>query len=514
MGASLTAAPAAPSHGPEIRMSQRNAVPGCVTPERLMTFLRTRNGGLDSRFGDIARHYKTHGETWRVRWDYAFYQMLVETNFLTYRAPGGRMGDVHPRQNNFAGIGTTGGGVPGDSFPNVSTGVLAQIQHLVVYSGERLENPTAPRTQLKMDEILTKSKALERPVTFQDLSGRWAIDRAYGRSIEWAAQSFRSAHCKDQPMASSDGMPSRQRMSAAWPRSGRMAATRSEQSSDDDGRERGSRANLGRPYSGQDVSRDKDSDERGGTRSPVKSAKRPLHRPIVTGAVRRSDPDEAPRQANQAMASPPPIAAPSSSSGPSALGGQGVQRQLPHAPPPIIRPKPPGQTAAATPPPALPDPPADKSATGGSGLKPTTTANAPSALPKAPPPASSQAPAASAPSAPQAPTSGGTQAAQPPAVLPTAPPSGTLAAQPSAVPARPTNPCKIFRASYGGPKTVLIQSQKDTTTNYTVLEVTVGREQEQAKAFMDAHARGGKIIGEYPLEAEALKKSFELCPGG
>ena len=77
-----------------------------------------------------------------------------------------------------------------------------------------------------------------------------------------------------------------------------------------------------------------------------------------------------------------------------------------------------------------------------------------------------------------------------------------------------TNPCKIFRASYGGPKTVLIQSQKDVITNYTVLEVTAGREQEQTKAFMDAHARGGKIVGEFTVEADALKKSFELCPGG
>ena len=31
---------------------------------------------------------------------------------------------------------------------------------------------------------------------------------------------------------------------------------------------------------------------------------------------------------------------------------------------------------------------------------------------------------------------------------------------------------------------------------------------------MDAHARGGKVVGEFPAEAEALKKSFELCPGG
>ena len=58
----------------------------------------------------------------------------------------GRWGDVNPKQNNFAGLGTTGGGVPGDSYPDVNTGVLAQIQHLVVYSGERIDDPVGART--------------------------------------------------------------------------------------------------------------------------------------------------------------------------------------------------------------------------------------------------------------------------------------------------------------------------------------------------------------------------------
>src|SRR3972149_7015419 len=76
---------------------------------RLMTFLRSRNARLSPRYKDLARLYKQHGQAWRVRWDYAFFQMAIETNFLTYRAPSGRMGDVDPQQNNFAGIGTTGG---------------------------------------------------------------------------------------------------------------------------------------------------------------------------------------------------------------------------------------------------------------------------------------------------------------------------------------------------------------------------------------------------------------------
>ncbi len=188
---------------PEIRISATNPVPACVTPERLMAFVRSRNPALDPRYKSLAAYYKLHGEAWRVRWDYAFFQMAIETNFLTYRRPDGRMGDVDPKQNNFAGIGTTGGGVPGDSFPDVKTGVLAQIQHLVVYSGETIEAPVAPRTQLKQEHILLKSRELNRPVRFSDLARRWAADPKYGQSIEWAAESFRAEHCrgKTEPTA-------------------------------------------------------------------------------------------------------------------------------------------------------------------------------------------------------------------------------------------------------------------------------------------------------------------------
>lgn len=186
---------AKPTALPEIRLSAENRVPRCVTPDRLMAFLRNRNPRPDPRFRDIARHYKTWGEAWKVRWDYAFFQMAIETNFLSYRQPNGKMGDVDPRQNNFAGIGTTGGGVPGDRFPDVKTGVLAQIQHLVAYSGERLANPVAPRTQLKQDDIIAASLRLNRRVRFSDLSRRWAVDPKYGSSIAWVAEQFRQQQC-------------------------------------------------------------------------------------------------------------------------------------------------------------------------------------------------------------------------------------------------------------------------------------------------------------------------------
>ncbi len=166
-----------------------------------MAFLGERNPNVDPRFREIARWYKYYGEGWRVRWDYAFFQMAIETNFLSYRRGDGRRGDVWETQNNFAGIGATGGGVRGERFPDVKTGVHAQIQHLVAYSGEHLAAPISKRTREKPGRHHRASLTVSgHPVTFGDLARRWATDRAYGKSIDYVAQLFLTRYC-DQPGA-------------------------------------------------------------------------------------------------------------------------------------------------------------------------------------------------------------------------------------------------------------------------------------------------------------------------
>jgi Mannosyl-glycoprotein endo-beta-N-acetylglucosaminidase len=180
---------------PEIRLSAENAMPKCVSADRLMAFLKEQNDKLDPKYQTIASEYKRHGEALKIRWDFAFYQMLLETNYLKYRRGDGSPGDVKPKQNNFAGIGATGGGVPGDSYPDVSTGVLAQMQHLVAYSGELVANPVAPRTREVQDGVIAQSKRLGRAVRFGDLTRRWAADSNYARSIVSVAERFTSAHC-------------------------------------------------------------------------------------------------------------------------------------------------------------------------------------------------------------------------------------------------------------------------------------------------------------------------------
>jgi len=53
--------------------------------------------------------------------------MIHETGYGMYG------GDVVPEQNNFAGIGATGGGAPGIAFPTAEAGVMAQVAHIVAY---------------------------------------------------------------------------------------------------------------------------------------------------------------------------------------------------------------------------------------------------------------------------------------------------------------------------------------------------------------------------------------------
>ncbi len=191
-----TAAWSAENSGiPEIRTSATNRVPQCATPDRLMAFVAARNLKLPPKFSNIATIYRELGESALVRWDYAFFQMILETNYLMYRRGDGSSGDVGQTQNNFAGIGATGGGVPGDKYGDVRTGVLAHIQHLLAYSGEKVERPVASRTREYQNDIIEISRKLGRRVTFGDLSRRWAVDRGYGRNIETVAQLFARNHC-------------------------------------------------------------------------------------------------------------------------------------------------------------------------------------------------------------------------------------------------------------------------------------------------------------------------------
>ena len=112
-----------------------------------------------------------------VRAEVAFCQAMKETGFLRY------MGDVRIEQFNFAGIGATGGGVQGDYFADVRTGIRAQIQHLKAYaSTEDLQQSCVdPRFQYVNRGTTPYVEWLgihENP-----FGGGWAAATNYGNSI-------------------------------------------------------------------------------------------------------------------------------------------------------------------------------------------------------------------------------------------------------------------------------------------------------------------------------------------
>ncbi|MCA9238176.1 MAG: glucosaminidase domain-containing protein [Planctomycetales bacterium] len=177
---------------PGVQLTPSNQPRQCTTPGRLMAFLRDRNPRLQSKFDKIAVDYMRHGRDLGIRWDYAFFQMVVETNSLKFT------GDVRPSQNNFAGLGATGGGVRGEHFSSVSDGVRAHQQHLMIYAGIRVDDPVADRTRkVQSWGILDKwRRRLRHPVTFADVGKQWApVDRGYARDIQAIADAFYSSQC-------------------------------------------------------------------------------------------------------------------------------------------------------------------------------------------------------------------------------------------------------------------------------------------------------------------------------
>lgn len=476
---------------PEIRLSARNAVPTCATPDRLMAFLKRRNATLAPQFKTIAKHYKTHGVRWGVRWDYAFFQMAIETNFLTYRRPDGRMGDVSPKQNNFAGIGTTGGGVPGDSFPDVSTGVLGQIQHLVAYSGEEVSNPVAQRTQLKQQHILERSRQLGRPVRFSDLAKRWAVDPKYGSSIEWVAQKFRNEFCPAGGRQEAEVLPWQRRSDAkpaepapqggavrtVWRRDGAKPATAESapvakpeasvasvepsavQPSAQPAPDVAGAANAVVTQSGTDATSAVEAPESTfalfSPPAALADVTMPSAEPVATVTVAApKDASAAPTRARDEQAGPPPPPVLEIAMGP--------------LPPPA---------ASGPPPPAVSGPPP------------------PAAMGPPPPPASS-APVTMLAETATAPSS----AAEPANFLP---PSG-LGVKPGR--------CIVETATFAGETTVLVKTPVGADMHYVALSVLDGFEDSMTKSFLDARPGGGESLGVFPSKDAALTHARTLCP--
>jgi hypothetical protein len=408
----LAVTPAFAADLPAIKAGDKNKVAACVTPGRLMAFTKARNEKLDAKFETIAVDYMRHGEELGLRWDIAYFQMLLETANLGFG------GDVKPKQNNFAGLGATGNGERGESFKDVSTGVRAHLEHLVMYTGDPVANPVAERTR-KVQEwgVLTEwQKTIKGPMTFTQLARKWAPPaRKYAQDIESVADSFTEGACK-----------------AADPRPELVAMARA-------GRSDGSDAVKIAATGAAAKSPTKDDAKATEKVSGTDLAKRAVDAARSEGTTQRN-----------------------------ALGAGNLAKPkadtdaIPAVPFALINPVTPEPEAAAS---ASTEKTIDSPAKAKTQLAAATGAAKTLGKPETPSSAKASA-------------------------------------------------CKVFTASYGGAKAIIIKADRADGTHYTVLDVNEGVEAREAEAYINAYAPGGKQVGSYKSQTLALDKAFELCPEG
>jgi hypothetical protein len=196
-----------------------------------MAYLHTRNPKADARFESVATEYMRHGEELGIRWDIAFFQMVLETGALSFT------GDVRSAQNNFAGLGASGGGAHGEAFADISSGVKAHLQHLLMYAGEHIDNPVAERTR-KVQEwgVLTDwQKSIKGPMTFTLVAKQWApTSRNYVRDLSTIASEFYTKACNapdphpefvQEARNGREGKPTTQQVAAVAPQDTTATAT-------------------------------------------------------------------------------------------------------------------------------------------------------------------------------------------------------------------------------------------------------------------------------------------------
>lgn len=161
------------------KVSMSNKIMGNsqATAYQMAEFVRIKKGNgvrlQGATVQQLAQMYLEEGAKEGIRGDVAFAQAILETGYFSYEGSS-----VSPDQHNYAGIGTTGGGVKGHYFKDARTGVRAQIQHLKAY---------ASRDALKQANVDPRFKFVTRGIApnWQDLQGRWAMKQGsnYGDVI-------------------------------------------------------------------------------------------------------------------------------------------------------------------------------------------------------------------------------------------------------------------------------------------------------------------------------------------
>ena len=148
-----------------------------VTKKQAVAYIKQTNPKvrLACSVEELVDFYWQEAEREEVRPDLALAQSLVETGTYAYG------GDVHHNQNNFCGLGTTGGGVKGATFKTPELGVRAHIQHLLAYTQKK-----RPQTKIVDPRYeLAHNIRMERGMvdTWYGLNGTWAMGSMYCEKI-------------------------------------------------------------------------------------------------------------------------------------------------------------------------------------------------------------------------------------------------------------------------------------------------------------------------------------------
>jgi hypothetical protein len=167
----------------------------------LVRYFREKTNGNDGKFSvslpELAKLYVIYGKRLGIRADMAWAQMIHETGYGQYG------GVVSPEQNNMAGIGATGPGVPGHSFATAELGVIAQYAHLAWYVyPQHFADPYCVKVEQPADGPITTPGDPRHFVqeggsphkgnvrTVYELSGKWAPGAEYGTAIQRIASAI------------------------------------------------------------------------------------------------------------------------------------------------------------------------------------------------------------------------------------------------------------------------------------------------------------------------------------
>lgn len=145
-----------------------------ATEEQMLNFLLKHNKSpkLTCSPEELIHYYYVEAATEGIRPDLALCQSFKETGFYNYG------GDVRPSQNNYCGLGATGGGRHGAAFSSPQIGARAHIQHIKVYASKE-----PPKTEIVDPRYELVKQA--RPDIFGNIStwlglnGRWAVPGTY-----------------------------------------------------------------------------------------------------------------------------------------------------------------------------------------------------------------------------------------------------------------------------------------------------------------------------------------------